>query len=93
MQKKKLNGSENNFKGLTEKLNNMIRDHGVESQNSNKYKRENHKLKQEIDVSRDNLEQSEKKTRKQVEETKSKLERTETEQELNLKKQLMKETN
>jgi len=64
----------------------MIRDHGVESQNSNKYKSENHKLKQEIDVSRDNLEQSEKKTRKQVEETKSKLERTETDQEINLKK-------
>jgi myosin heavy chain 9/10/11/14 len=83
---KKLNGTENNFKGLNDKLSQMLRDHGVEVQNSNKFKNENHKLKQEIDVARENLEQSEKKTRKLVDDAKSKLDRTETEQEMNLKK-------
>jgi len=38
----------------------MIRDQGIETQNSNKFKNENHKFKQEIDVAKDNLEQSEK---------------------------------
>jgi len=60
MLKKKLNGTETNFKGLNDKLNQIIRDTGVETQNSNKFKNENHKLKQEIDVAKENLEQSEK---------------------------------
>jgi len=64
MQKKKLNGSETNFKGLNDKLNQMLREQSVEQQNTNKFKNDNHKLKQEIDVAKDNLEQSEKKIKK-----------------------------
>jgi len=71
----------------------MLRDFSVEQQNTNKFKNENHKIKQEIDVARDNLEQAEKKSRKLVEDSKSKLERTETEQELNLKKKATDERN
>jgi len=83
---KKLNGTETNFKGLNDKLNSMLRDQSVEQQNVNKYKNDNHKLKQEIDVAKDNLEQSEKKSRKITDDMKSKLERTEIEQEMNIKK-------
>jgi len=61
---KKLNGSETNFKGLNDKLNQMLREQSVEQQNTNKFKNDNHKLKQEIDVAKDNLEQSEKKIKK-----------------------------
>jgi len=87
MQKKKLNGSETNFKGLNDKLNQMLREQSVEQQNTNKFKNDNHKLKQEIDVAKDNLEQSEKKkSRKITDDMKSKLERTEIEQEMNIKK-------
>jgi len=64
----------------------MLREQSVEQQNTNKFKNDNHKLKQEIDVAKDNLEQSEKKSRKITDDMKSKLERTEIEQEMNIKK-------
>jgi len=36
---KKLNGSETNFKGLNDKLNQMLREQSVEQQNTNKFKK------------------------------------------------------